>query len=69
MPGQLNGVELARRAVNIRPTLSVVLTSGFSRDALRASVGITDEVAFLAKPYRLQTLRRALSEALGQCAA
>ncbi len=64
MPGGMNGVDLARQAIHLRPNLSVLLTSGYARDALRARHGIGDEITFLQKPYRLSTLDSALNRLL-----
>ena len=57
MPGEMNGVDLARRALHLRPGLQVMLTSGYAREALEARHGIREDVAFLPKPYRAENLR------------
>jgi PAS domain S-box-containing protein len=61
MPGEMNGVELAREVRRRRPDLPVLLTSGFpgaaARDAYAERIGV------LAKPYRLEQLEAALEEA------
>jgi DNA-binding response OmpR family regulator len=50
MPGP-NGIEVARRIRRDRPTLPVVLMSGFAADALHAE-GIDEaSVELLAKPF------------------
>jgi PAS domain S-box-containing protein len=58
MPGGMSGLELARALRARRPTLPVVLTSGFSpaiqRDAAAA------ELPLIAKPFSLDTLAAAL---------
>lgn len=57
MPGDMNGVELARRARALRAALRVVLVTGYS-DAAQAA---RDEgFPVVAKPYDLAALRRAL---------
>jgi PAS domain S-box-containing protein len=66
MPGNMSGMDLARRAVRLRPNLCVLLTSGYPRDALRSRHGVGDEVAFLSKPYRLGALVDALSHLVGE---
>jgi PAS domain S-box-containing protein len=56
MPG-LGGVELARAALEIRPTLAIVLVSGYTDRMLDIqSIGI--EVHFLQKPFNLEALAR-----------
>jgi CheY-like chemotaxis protein len=67
MPRGVNGVELARAAMKLRPGLKVVLASGYPVAALSAEYGLNDEFAFIAKPYRwsevLDRLRGALQNA------
>ncbi|MBM6593386.1 PAS domain S-box protein [Microvirga sp. BT291] len=50
MPGDRNGVELAREARRMRPGLKVLLASGYPMSALdKADLS---EVSFISKPYR-----------------
>lgn len=58
MPG-LDGVELARRLRARRPGLPVLLVSGYADAGARDAFGGLD-VAFLAKPFRLDDLRRSV---------
>lgn len=55
-PGQLDGWELARRARDLRPQLSVIYVSGYSADEPQP---VPDSV-FLKKPYWFAQLREAL---------
>jgi DNA-binding response OmpR family regulator len=57
MPPGKNGVELAQDARRLRPTLSVLLASGYPRDALQASKVVSDDMPFIAKPYSMSSLR------------
>jgi len=66
MPG-MNGHRLAEHARTVRPTLPVLLISGFTADeAVRRDV-LHGRLAFLEKPFRVQDLddciRRLLDEA------
>lgn len=59
MPGSINGVDLARKAVELRPKLKVLLATGFA-DSTIQTVG-NDGVAFdvIRKPYkRVDLVRR-----------
>jgi CheY-like chemotaxis protein len=58
MPPGMNGVELAFDACRLRPTLRVLLASGYPREALRDS--LQDSMDFIAKPYTLSTLNERL---------
>jgi CheY-like chemotaxis protein len=60
MPG-MSGLELAAIAVRRHPALRVVLTSG---DAAAAAAAPGHARAVLEKPYRFETLTRALDAAL-----
>jgi CheY-like chemotaxis protein len=58
MPGEIDGIELARRARQIRPGLRLIVSSGHAAapDALRAAD------LFLRKPYDLAHLARRIRE-------
>jgi PAS domain S-box-containing protein len=62
MPRGVNGVELARTALRLRPQLRILLVSGYPMPALSATQipGAESEFAFLGKPYRLAELAEAL---------
>ncbi len=51
MPNGMNGVELARKAREMRPTLKILLASGYPMSAL-PSEGLGTGVSFISKPYR-----------------
>jgi CheY-like chemotaxis protein len=54
MPGGTNGVELAQLAVELRPGLPVVLTSGYTGETLGAATQAPWPL--LTKPYLAETL-------------
>ena len=58
MPG-MNGPELARRLLALRPEVPVVYASGYAHEA-----GLDPDAPFLAKPYSVAQLNSALREAL-----
>jgi signal transduction histidine kinase len=65
MPGELDGIELARRVQAQWPAIKVVMTSGYSAAELGdriAASGIPAQV--LRKPYRGEELSRLLQEML-----
>jgi CheY-like chemotaxis protein len=66
MPGGLDGRQLAREAVRLRPGLPVLLTSGYAADVGANQAPEPDAVAFLEKPYRQGELGARLRQALGQ---
>ncbi len=63
MPGEMNGVDLAREILNRRPDLPVLLTSGFAEASRRAVEDVGVHV--LPKPYRLEDLECAIRETMG----
>ena len=76
MPGGMNGRQLAEHALALRPGLPVLLTSGYTADALPDD-GHGDLLPLLKKPYRRDELAtklrqviaaRGCSGALGQVA-
>jgi len=66
MPGEMDGVGLARELKARRPHLPVVLTSGHPGAAHREIEA--DGLKVLAKPYRLEELRAALVQAFRSAA-
>ena len=64
MPGGVNGVELARAAVTLRPGLKVLLSSGFAGESVDRAI---DEGAwpFLRKPYLQDELAAHLQQFYG----
>jgi PAS domain S-box-containing protein len=62
MPGGRSGLDLARAATTARPGLPVILSSGFTGEALSA---VTDAPwPLLRKPYSAEVLARAIARAL-----
>jgi DNA-binding NtrC family response regulator len=64
MPGAMDGIELARIAVERWPTLKVVLTSGFPEARIGGNEIAQGEFGVLSKPYRRDDLARTLREVL-----
>jgi CheY-like chemotaxis protein len=63
MPGGVNGWELARAALDLRPELRVLFTSGFPAVAL-SEQGLPEGVLLLGKPYRKKDLAEKVRAAL-----
>jgi CheY-like chemotaxis protein len=63
MPGALNGFALARRAVALRSTLKVLLTTGYA-DQILANESLVARGELLVKPYRLADLIERVAERL-----
>jgi CheY-like chemotaxis protein len=64
MPGGMSGFDLAQWARKNRPTVPVLLTSGFAEDVARAGETLASELEILRKPYTGADLARALRKAL-----
>ena len=60
MPGEMDGIDLAREIAARRPGLPVVLTTGFSEAAQAAR---QQGLRLLTKPYRLEQLASELQAA------
>ncbi len=63
MPGGMNGIELARQALQIRPELRVLLTSGYLGEGVDAS---KHEFALIDKPYERAQLAQCLRQVLNE---
>jgi PAS domain S-box-containing protein len=65
MPGGMDGFALAERVRARWPSISVLLTSGFSGDRVNVRLeGLRSPPRLLGKPYDLEELARAVREAL-----
>jgi CheY-like chemotaxis protein len=64
MPGGMNGVELAKAAVALRPGLPVILTSGYTGEALGAAAEAPWPL--LAKPYPAEALAAMIDGAMNK---
>jgi DNA-binding LytR/AlgR family response regulator len=63
LPGTLQGTDVARLALKLRPPLKVLLSTGYSERLLHASE-FPAGARFLPKPYRLSDLAAAVRAAL-----
>ena len=63
MPGGMNGVQLAVETSRIRPGMRVVLTSGYTNEALSGQHDVPADVVILPKPYRQHELAERLKVA------
>jgi signal transduction histidine kinase/ActR/RegA family two-component response regulator len=63
MPGQMNGVDLARAIRAQRPDTPVILTTGYSAAAQAAA---PDGFTIIPKPYQLDKLHQIINTALRQ---
>ena len=63
MPG-MNGRELAKRLLAIRPETRVLYVSGYTDDALSQHGVLDQQLAFLAKPFTPETLAQKVREVL-----
>ena len=66
MPGARSGVDLAHEAVALRPGLPVILSSGYTGEALNSADGAPWPL--LHKPYTAQTLAAAIRDAMERTA-
>ncbi|WP_372784172.1 ATP-binding protein [Phenylobacterium sp.] len=64
MPGGVNGVELAHKAVEMRPGLPVILTSGYTGETLGAATEAPWPL--LAKPYPAEALAAVIEAVMGK---
>ena len=64
MPGAMDGMELARHVMRLRPDLGILLTSGFPAIRGPGQRICPSEFSLLGKPYRIDELGRAVREVL-----
>jgi FixJ family two-component response regulator len=61
---RMGGAELARRLCESRPDTRVLFMSGYTDDAVVRHGVLEARVAFLQKPFALETLARRVREVL-----
>lgn len=64
MPGGISGLELWRRAQNLRDGLKVVFTSGYSDDVIARSDSMGENFPLVRKPYVRSELARVIRNTL-----
>jgi signal transduction histidine kinase/ActR/RegA family two-component response regulator len=64
MPGGMSGRDLADAALDLRPDLKVLYTSGYTENAIVHHGRLNPGVRLLSKPYRREDLAVALRETL-----
>lgn len=64
MPGNLDGHELAKLALKLRPEIKVLLTSGFPGNSMNDRTQAPSPFSLLHKPYRILDLVMAIRAAL-----
>ncbi|MFA7465648.1 MAG: response regulator, partial [Syntrophales bacterium] len=65
MPG-MNGRELAERLIQIQPRMRVLFTSGYTENVIIHHGIVEENLAFISKPYTMQTLAHKIREVLNQ---
>ncbi len=65
LPG-MNGNELARHALTLRPDLKTLFTSGYARHAIMHHDRLDEGIQFLAKPFTREQLAQKISLVLDQ---
>ena len=66
MPGNVSGLELAKRLLPLKAGLKVVITSGYAADMIRQKGGLPAGVKFLTKPYDSNSLAMTVRECLDE---
>ena len=64
MPGGVSGWDLADHALQLRPGMKVLLTSGYALESLEAHGRVRPGLAVLNKPYRRAQLAKRVREVL-----
>jgi CheY-like chemotaxis protein len=63
---EMSGRELAERVLEIRPTLKVLFTSGYTDDAIVHNGVLDPEARFIGKPFSVADLTRKVREVLDE---
>ncbi len=66
LPGGMNGRKLADEAVQLRPNIAVLFTTGYTRNAIVHNGRLDPEVQLISKPYTRGLLARSLRRILDE---
>lgn len=66
LPGSLQGGDLAKRALALRPSLTILYMSGYTRDTVLQAGRLQAGMHYLEKPFTPQALSRRVREVLDQ---
>ena len=66
MPGKLKSPELARKAKERQPNISVLFTSGYTENAIVHGGRLDADVELLPKPYAREALARKIRQVLAK---
>lgn len=64
LPGGISGIELARRIRETKPSLKVILASGYSLEDFEPDVTLQENSKFIQKPYTHGSLMRSVRDSL-----
>ncbi|MEX0828335.1 MAG: response regulator, partial [Haliea sp.] len=64
MPGGMNGIQLANKAISLQPDLPVLFTSGYTETAIQRDGTLPAGASLLNKPYRRAELALKLRQML-----
>lgn len=64
MPGGITGGELAEQLLQKKPTLKVLMSSGYHLESLRQKFAVQKGIRFLPKPFSPEKLARTVRECL-----
>jgi len=64
MPGNANGLDVARHCISSKPDLKIIYTSGYSSELFSSNVSLRDGVNYLPKPYLTGKLTAIIRSAL-----
>jgi len=64
LPGELNGLEVAREVQKRYPEAKILLASAYQRDELISAGKVDEGMAFLTKPFSVDDLEREIQRLL-----
>ena len=66
LPGNIDGVELSRAIVALRPDIKVLFTTGYGRQAIFRDGRLDPDINLITKPFSAQALSEKIREVLNQ---
>lgn len=66
MPGRLSGLDLARKLRELKKDLPAIIASGYSTEQIQDGDLASENIAYISKPYDLQTLSEVVQGCLSR---
>ena len=66
MPGGMNGIDMAKRILQEKPTTPILLATGYTQQSLKDKIDESDHITCISKPYDTEKLPGLINSMMGK---